>query len=54
MVRKMKVYNLMPNKGVKLAPKIDPAMLKYKIVSRTIITNKERQKHAVSAPTINE
>ncbi|CAD8141625.1 unnamed protein product [Paramecium octaurelia] len=39
---------------VKLAPKIDPAMLKYKIVSRTFITNSERQKPAISVPTISE
>lgn len=55
MVTKMKVNSLMPNKEVKLAPKIDPSVLKYKIVSRTIRTNNvERQKPAISTPTINE
>ncbi|CAD8149074.1 unnamed protein product [Paramecium pentaurelia] len=43
------------NEEVKLAPKIDPSVLKYKIVSRTIRTNNvERQKPAISTPTINE
>ncbi|CAD8050286.1 unnamed protein product [Paramecium primaurelia] len=55
MVTKMKVNSLMPNKEVKLVPKIDPSVLKYKIVSRTIRTNNvERQKPAISTPTINE
>ena len=43
MVRKIKVYTNYSNREVKKVPKIDPTMLKYKIVSRTLISNTERQ-----------
>ncbi|CAD8048148.1 unnamed protein product [Paramecium sonneborni] len=42
------------NEEVKKAPKIDPSVLKYKIISRTFKTNTERQKPAISVPTVSE